>query len=75
MPEYVYECTQCEQQFDSREPMMAERKTDCPDCGGGLKTIPQGANFRFKAPGMFNQDMSHRVFEPSGNKPNRKRLE
>lgn len=57
MPTYEYKCKACDHQFEQFEPITAEPRKDCPECGGEVKRlISPGAGFLFKGSGFYITD-------------------
>lgn len=58
MPTYVYQCTECEHQFEVIGKMSDRPRTrKCPVCGGrAQRQISGGAGFLFKGEGFYITD-------------------
>lgn len=65
MPNYDYECSNCEKKFEIFQSINAERLTNCPECGkSGLKRlIGSGAGIIFKGSGFYCTDYRSSSYE------------
>lgn len=65
MPNYDYECPNCDKKFEIFQNMNAERLTKCPECGkSGLKRlIGSGAGIIFKGSGFYCTDYRSGSYE------------
>lgn len=65
MPNYDYECPNCDKKFEIFQSMNAERLTKCPECGkSGLKRlIGSGAGIIFKGSGFYCTDYRSGSYE------------
>ena len=65
MPNYDYECPNCEKRFEIFQNMSAPRLTNCPECGkSGLKRlIGSGAGIIFKGSGFYCTDYRSSSYE------------
>ena len=57
MPNYDYECQDCNHVFEVFQQMTDERLTECPECKGKLeRLIGGGAGIIFKGSGFYVND-------------------
>jgi putative FmdB family regulatory protein len=65
MPNYDYECPNCEKKFEIFQNISAERLTNCPECGksGFKRLIGSGAGIIFKGSGFYCTDYRSSNYE------------
>ncbi len=65
MPNYDYECPDCEKRFEIFQNISAERLTICPECGksGFKRLIGSGAGIIFKGSGFYCTDYRSSSYE------------
>jgi putative FmdB family regulatory protein len=65
MPNYDYECPNCEKKFEIFQNISAERLTNCPECGksGFKRLIGSGAGIIFKGSGFYCTDYRSSSYE------------
>ena len=57
MPNYDYECQDCNHVFEVFQQMTDERLTECPECRGKIeRLIGGGAGIIFKGSGFYVND-------------------
>jgi putative FmdB family regulatory protein len=58
MPTYDYVCDECGHEFEAYESILAQPRTDCPDCGRPQlrRKIGPGAAILFKGSGFYQTD-------------------
>lgn len=56
MPTYVYECKDCEHQFETFQKMTDEPLTDCPKCKGRVRRLLFPPGIVFKGSGFHVND-------------------
>jgi putative FmdB family regulatory protein len=58
MPTYDYICDGCGHEFEAYEPITAEPRKDCPECGRPVlrRKIGPGAAILFKGSGFYQTD-------------------
>ena len=56
MPEYRYECENCEKLYDIRHSIHDDPQIDCENCGGDMVRIPQTPQVNFSGPGFYSTD-------------------
>jgi putative FmdB family regulatory protein len=58
MPTYDYQCDSCGHEFEAYESIMAEPRTDCPECRLPKlrRKIGPGAAILFKGSGFYQTD-------------------
>ena len=57
MPNYDYQCLNCNHCFEKFQKMSAPKLTECPECKGKLKRlIGSGGGIIFKGSGFYQTD-------------------
>ena len=56
MPNYEYKCTQCENQYETREGFDAPSRQPCPKCGAIAKRVLFAPPIVFKGSGFYVTD-------------------
>ena len=56
MPQYEYKCTQCENQYETREGFDAPSRQPCPKCGAIAKRVLFAPPIVFKGSGFYVTD-------------------
>lgn len=56
MPLYDYKCTQCDNQYETREGFDAPSRQPCPKCGGEAKRLLHPPPIVFKGSGFYITD-------------------
>lgn len=57
MPTYEYECPKCGCKFEKFEPITAEHRAKCPECGAPCRRlISAGAGVIYKGSGFYTTD-------------------
>jgi putative FmdB family regulatory protein len=56
MPIYVYQCSECEHEFEKLQSMDSEPVQECPECKGSSDRIPAVATAHFKGSGFYCTD-------------------
>ena len=56
MPTYEYQCTACENRYETREGFDAPSRQPCPKCGGQAKRILFAPPIVFKGSGFYVTD-------------------
>jgi putative FmdB family regulatory protein len=56
VPNYEYKCTQCENQYETREGFDAPARQPCPKCGGLAKRVLFAPPIVFKGSGFYVTD-------------------
>lgn len=58
MPTYVYECRQCERQFEAEQRIVEDPLKDCQLCGAldAVKRVIQPVGIAFKGSGFYVTD-------------------
>ena len=59
MPTYEYLCRECSHRFETRQKMIDEPLTICPECGGPIRRVLFPAGIVFKGPGFYKTDHSN----------------
>jgi putative FmdB family regulatory protein len=67
MPNYDYECKQCERTFEVFQSIKEEPLAACPRCGGYIKRIINGGSgIIFKGSGFYSTDKQSGTKTPAG---------
>ena len=56
MPTYHYRCSVCGHSFDFFQKFADDPLTECPECGGPIRRIPQPVGIVFKGSGWYVND-------------------
>lgn len=56
MPTYHYRCSECGHSFDFFQKFADDPLTECPECGGPIRRIPQPVGIVFKGSGWYVND-------------------
>ena len=56
MPTYHYRCSECGHAFDFFQKFAEDPLTECPECGGPIRRIPQPVGIVFKGSGWYVTD-------------------
>ncbi len=56
MPTYHYRCSDCGHAFDFFQKFAEDPLTECPQCGGSIRRIPQPVGIVFKGSGWYVTD-------------------
>ena len=56
MPTYHYRCADCQHSFDYFQKFADDPLTDCPECGGPIRRVPQPVGIVFKGSGWYIND-------------------
>jgi putative FmdB family regulatory protein len=56
MPTYQYRCADCGHSFDQFQRFAEDPLTDCPECEGSIKRVPQPVGVVFKGSGWYITD-------------------
>jgi putative FmdB family regulatory protein len=56
MPIYVYQCSECEHEFEKLQSMYSEPVQECPECRALADRIPAAANAQFRGSGFHVND-------------------
>ncbi len=56
MPTYHYRCSDCGHSFDFFQKFADDPLTECPECGGPIRRIPQPVGIVFKGSGWYVND-------------------
>ncbi len=56
MPTYHYRCSDCGHSFDFFQKFAEDPLTECPECGGPIRRIPQPVGIVFKGSGWYVTD-------------------
>lgn len=57
MPTYHYRCSACNHSFDQFQKFIEETLTECPECSGPIRRVPQAVGIVFKGSGWYVNDM------------------
>ena len=61
MPEYQYQCEECDKNFSIVKPMLSNVAAKCPDCGSSkLKRRFSSAPAIYKSGGFYRTDLKER---------------
>ena len=50
MPTYLYRCSDCGHSFDFFQKFADDPLTECPECGGPIRRVPQPVGIVFNSP-------------------------
>lgn len=56
MPTYHYRCSDCGHSFDFFQKFADDPLTECPECGGPIRRVPQPVGIVFKGSGWYVTD-------------------
>ena len=56
MPTYHYRCSDCGHSFDFFQKFAEDPLTECPECKGPIRRIPQPVGIVFKGSGWYVND-------------------
>lgn len=56
MPTYHYRCSECGHSFDQFQKFSEDALTECPQCQGLIKRVPQPVGIVFKGSGWYITD-------------------
>jgi len=56
MPTYHYRCSDCGHSFDFFQKFADDPLTECPECGGPIRRVPQPVGIVFKGSGWYVND-------------------
>lgn len=56
MPTYHYRCSSCEHSFDFFQKFADDPLTECPECQGTIRRVPQPVGIVFKGSGWYVND-------------------
>ena len=56
MPTYHYRCSDCGHSFDFFQRFADDPLTECPECGGPIRRVPQPVGIVFKGSGWYVND-------------------
>lgn len=56
MPTYHYRCSACGHSFDFFQKFADDPLTECPECGGTIRRVPQPVGIVFKGSGWYVND-------------------
>lgn len=56
MPTYHYRCSDCGHSFDFFQKFADDPLTECPECGGLIRRVPQPVGIVFKGSGWYVND-------------------
>jgi putative FmdB family regulatory protein len=56
MPTYHYRCSDCEHSFDFFQKFADDPLTECPECKGTVRRVPQPVGIVFKGSGWYITD-------------------
>ena len=56
MPTYHYRCSDCGHSFDFFQKFAEDPLTECPECGGPIRRVPQPVGIVFKGSGWYVTD-------------------
>jgi putative FmdB family regulatory protein len=56
MPTYHYRCSACNHSFDQFQKFSETALTDCPECSGPIRRVPQPVGIVFKGSGWYVND-------------------
>jgi putative FmdB family regulatory protein len=56
MPIYMYRCTDCGHEFETRQRMTDDPLTDCPVCAGSIRRVVNSVGVVFKGKGFYVTD-------------------
>ena len=56
MPTYHYRCSECGHAFGFFQKFAEDPLTECPECGGPIRRIPQPVGIVFKGSGWYVTD-------------------
>jgi len=57
MPTYQYRCFTCNHSFDQFQKFIEDTLTECPECSGPIRRVPQAVGILFKGSGWYVNDM------------------
>lgn len=70
MPTYVYQCENCEHQFETIQKMTDDPLTECPECKGKIRRLLFPVGIVFKGSGFHVNDYPNSKSCTSGNGKN-----
>ena len=56
MPTYHYRCSDCGHSFDFFQKFADDPLTECPECNGTIRRVPQPVGIVFKGSGWYVND-------------------
>lgn len=56
MPTYHYRCSDCGHSFDFFQKFAEDPLTECPECSGPIRRVPQPVGIVFKGSGWYVND-------------------
>ena len=56
MPTYHYRCSSCGHSFDFFQKFAEDPLTECPECSGQVRRVPQPVGIVFKGSGWYVND-------------------
>lgn len=56
MPTYHYRCSECGHSFDFFQKFADDPLTECPECSGPIRRVPQPVGIVFKGSGWYVND-------------------
>lgn len=56
MPTYHYRCSDCGHSFDFFQKFADDPLTECPECSGPIRRVPQPVGIVFKGSGWYVND-------------------
>jgi putative FmdB family regulatory protein len=56
MPTYHYRCSSCNHSFDYFQKFSEAPLTECPECSGTIRRVPQPVGIVFKGSGWYIND-------------------
>ena len=56
MPTYHYRCSACNHSFDQFQKFSEDALTECPECSGLIRRVPQPVGIVFKGSGWYIND-------------------
>jgi putative FmdB family regulatory protein len=56
MPTYHYRCSDCGHSFDFFQKFADDPLTECPECAGPIRRVPQPVGIVFKGSGWYVND-------------------
>ena len=69
MPMYTYRCNQCDREFQVRQRMVDDPRTECPVCGGGVRRVVSSVGVVFKGSGFYVTDNRSSSINGKSSKP------
>lgn len=69
MPTYEYECPKCGRKFEKFEPITAEHRAKCPECGVRCRRlVAAGAGVIYKGSGFYTTDYRSESYKKAARK-------